>query len=327
MPSPTQPQQPPARPPAQRGQPARPARQTQREAAPTGVGPLLREWRTRRRRSQLDLALDVGVSPRHLSFIETGRARPSAAMVLALAEQLALPLRERNRLLMAAGHAPRFGQRSLDAPEMAAVRTALQRLLDAHHPYPGVVLDRQWNVLLANGAAQALVGLLPPALLGPPLNIIRASLHPQGFAAATANFAEWGGYLIDALQRAVADSGDAVLAALQQEVLAYPNVQQLRAEQAARGARATDDGPTLLLPCVMMLPLPGPDGQPGAPQRVSLFTTLTAFGTPRDITLDELAVELFYPADAASEALLRGAAPASAAPAAATPATPSAAGA
>lgn len=302
MPSPSQTQPPPALPPAQR------ALRAPRDAGSSGVGPLLREWRTRRRRSQMDLALDVGVSPRHLSFIETGRARPSAAMVLALAEQLALPLRERNRLLMAAGHAPRFGQRSLDAPEMAAVRTALQRLLDAHHPYPGVVLDRHWNVLLANGAAQALVGLLPPALLGPPLNIIRASLHPQGFAAATTNFAEWGGYLIDALQRAAADSGDAVLVALQQEVLAYPNVVQLCAEQAARGARAGDDGPTLLLPCVMQLPLPGADGQPGAPQRVSLFTTLTAFGTPRDITLDELAVELFYPADAASEALLRGAA-------------------
>ncbi|MEK8051537.1 helix-turn-helix transcriptional regulator [Ideonella sp. DXS22W] len=280
-------------------------------SSPQGVGPLLREWRTRRRRSQLDLALDVGVSPRHLSFIETGRSRPSAAMVLALAEQLALPLRERNRLLLAAGHAPRFAQRSLDAPEMASVRAALQRLLDAHHPYPGVVLDRQWNVLLANGAAQALVGLLPPELLGPPLNILRASLHPRGFAAATANFAEWGGYLVEGLQRSVADSADPALAALLQEVQAYPNVAALlaaQAEQAARGPRPPEDTPTLLLPCEMWLPLPGPDGRPGAPQRVSLFTTLTSFGTPRDITLDELAVELFYPADAASEALLRAAA-------------------
>lgn len=282
-------------------------------ASPLGVGPLLREWRTRQRRSQLDLALDVGVSPRHLSFIETGRARPSAAMVLALAEQLALPLRERNRLLLAAGHAPRFAQRSLDAPEMAAVRSALQRLLDAHHPYPGLVLDRHWNVLLANAAAQALVALLPPELAGPPLNIFRASLHPQGFAAATANFAEWGSHLIEALRRSVADSADPALAALQQEVLAYPNVAALmagQAEPAARGVRTPDDPPPLLLPCVMDLPLAGPD-QP--PQRVSLFTTLTAFGTPRDITLDELAVELFYPADAASEALLRGAAAATSA--------------
>jgi hypothetical protein len=228
-------------------------------------------------------------------------------MVLALAEQLALPLRERNRLLLAAGHAPRFAQRSLDAPEMASVRTALQRLLDAHHPYPGLVLDRHWNVLLANAAALSLVALLPPDLVQPPLNIFRISLHPQGFAAATANFAEWGAYLVEALQRQVADSADPVLAALLQEVQAYPNVAALlarQAEQAARGPRAADEGPPLLLPCVMDLPLAGPD-QP--PQRVSLFTTLTAFGTPRDITLDELAVELFYPADAASEALLRAA--------------------
>lgn len=288
-------------------------------ASPPGVGPLLREWRMRRRRSQLDLALDVGVSPRHLSFIETGRSRPSAAMVLALAEQLALPLRERNRLLLAAGHAPRFAQRSLDAPEMAAVRGALQRLLDAHQPYPGLVLDRHWNVLLANAAALSLVALLPPELRGPPLNIFRASLHPQGLAAATANFGEWGSHLVEALQRSVADSADPALAALQQEVLAYPNVQALMsglsgpAEPAARGLRTPDAAPTLLLPCVMDLPLAGP-GQPT--QRVSLFTTLTTFGTPRDITLDELAVELFYPADAASQALLRAAAE-SAAPASA----------
>ncbi|MDT7834055.1 helix-turn-helix transcriptional regulator [Aquabacterium sp. OR-4] len=297
-------------PPAAPTAPQRPAsRPTQ--AAGAGVGPLLREWRNRRRRSQLDLALDVGVSPRHLSFIETGRARPSAAMVLALAEQLALPLRERNRLLLAAGHAPRFSQRGLDAPEMAAVRSALQRLLDAHHPYPGVVLDRHWNVLLANDAARALIHLLPPALLAPPLNMLRVSLHPQGFAAATANFAEWGGYLIDELQRAVAQGADPVLVALQQELLALPNVAALRAELAAHGGRAADEGPTLLLPCVMDLPLDGPGS---APQRVSLFTTLTAFGTPRDITLDELAVELFYPADAASQALLRAAAARASAP-------------
>lgn len=271
---------------------------------PHGVGPLLREWRTRRRRSQLDLALDVGVSPRHLSFIETGRSRPSAAMVLALAEQLALPLRERNRLLLAAGHAPRYGQRSLDAPEMAPVRAALQRLLDAHQPYPGLVLDRQWNVLLANAAALALVALLPPALSQPPLNIFRASLHPQGFAAVTANFAEWGAYLVDALQRAAADSADPALAALQQEVLAYPNVAALLARQAAAGARGRGEGeaPLLLLPCVIDLPVGG------RPQRVSLFTTLSSFGTPRDITLDELSVELFYPSDAASAELLRAAA-------------------
>lgn len=281
-----------------------------------GVGALLREWRQRRRRSQLDLALDVGVSPRHLSFIETGRSRPSAAMLLALAERLDLPLRERNRLLLAAGHAPRYGHTDLASPAMAPVRAALQRLLDAHQPYPGVVLDRHWNVVLANATALQLVQLLPPELAGPPLNMMRASLHPQGFAAITANFAEWGGYLIDALQRAVADSGDAQLVALRQEVEAWPNVRALREAAAQRspagGGRLVDESPPLLLPCV--LDLPGPqDGT--AKRRLSLFTTLTSFGTPRDITLAELAVELFYPADAATEALLRGA-PAVAAPSA-----------
>ncbi|MBP6903302.1 MAG: helix-turn-helix transcriptional regulator [Burkholderiaceae bacterium] len=264
-----------------------------------GAGALLREWRTRRRRSQMDLALDVGVSPRHLSFIETGRSRPSAAMLLALAERLDLPLRERNRLLLAAGHAPHYSHTDLDHPAMAPVRAALQRLLDAHQPYPGVVLDRHWNVVLANATALQLVRALPPELAAPPLNMMRASLHPQGFAAITANFADWGGYLVDALQRAVADSGDAVLVALRQQVESWPNVRALREAAAQRGGRLVDEAPTLLLPCV--LDLPGPAG----PQRLSLFTTLTSFGTPRDITLAELAVELFYPADAATEALLR----------------------
>ena len=261
---------------------------------PDTVGPLLREWRTRRRLSQMDLALDVGVSTRHLSFIETGRARPSPGVLLALAEQLDVPLRERNRLLLAAGYAPRYAERPLDSEAMAPVRASLQRLLDAHDPYPGVALDRHWNVVLANRAAQGLVALLPPALQGPPLNLMRASLHPQGFAAHTANFDDWGRYLVDALQRAATQSGDPGLLALDAEVRAYPTVAALRAADAP----AVPAAPPLLLPCVMRLPQ----------GLLSMFTTLTTFGTPRDITLQELCIELFYPADAASEALLRAAA-------------------
>lgn len=261
---------------------------------PETVGPLLREWRTRRRLSQMDLALDVGVSTRHLSFIETGRSRPSPGVLLALAEQLDVPLRERNRLLLAAGYAPRYAERPLDSEAMAPVRASLQRLLDAHDPYPGVALDRHWNVVLSNRAAQGLVALLPPALLGPPLNLMRASLHPQGFAAHTANFDDWGRYLVDALQRAATQSGDPGLLALDAEVRAYPTVAALRPADTP----AVPAAPTLLLPCVMRLPQ-GP---------LSMFTTLTTFGTPRDITLQELCIELFYPADAASEAMLRGAA-------------------
>ena len=259
------------------------------------LGPLLREWRTRRRVSQMDLALDVGVSTRHLSFIETGRSRPSPGMLLALAEQLQVPLRERNRLLLAAGYAPRYAEQALDAPAMEPVRQALQRLLDAHAPYPGVVMDRQWNVVLANGPAMGLVALLPPALQAPPMNMMRASLHPDGFAAHTANFAEWGRYLVDTLQRLATTSGDPALLALYDEVSRYPTVQALPAAPEP----AMPPAPTLLLPCVLRTPH----------GLLSMFTTLTTFGTPRDVTLDELCVELFYPSDAASEALLRGGAP------------------
>lgn len=259
---------------------------------PDALGPLLREWRTRRRVSQMDLALDVGVSTRHLSFIETGRSRPSPGMLLALAEQLQVPLRERNRLLLAAGYAPRYAEQALDAPAMEPVRAALQRLLDAHAPYPGVVMDRQWNVVLANGPAQALVALLPPALQGPPLNMMRASLHPDGFAALTVNFDDWGRYLVDTLQRGASSSGDPGLRALDDEVRRYPTVQAL----LARPAPAVAPSPALLVPCVLRTAA-GP---------LSMFTTLTTFGTPRDVTLEELCVELFYPADAASQAMLRG---------------------
>lgn len=261
---------------------------------PAAAGLLLREWRLRRRRSQLDLALEAGVSPRHLSCVETGRARAGPATLLALAERLAMPLRDRNRLLLAAGYAPRYTEQALDDAALAGVRAMLQRLLDAHQPYPGLVLDRQWNVVLANPAAQALAALLPPALAAPTLNVFRASLHPEGLAARTENFAEWAGHLLDMLQRAVAASGaDPALLALQDEVLSYPTARALAARRTAGDAAL----PPLLLPCVLRLPQ----------GRVSLFTTLTTFGTPRDITLQELCVELFYPADAASQALLRAA--------------------
>ncbi|MES2715238.1 MAG: helix-turn-helix transcriptional regulator [Pseudomonadota bacterium] len=268
---------------------------TARPGQPPGVGEILRDWRSRRRRSQMDLALHVGVSTRHLSFIETGRARPSPAMLEALAGALEVPLRERNRLLLAAGYAPRYAARTLDDAGMHQVRSALDRLLRAHAPNPGLVLDRQWNVVLANSPALALAALLPDALTQPSFNVFRASLHPQGLAALTENFADWAGYLLHTLRRAITSSGDVALAALEQEVLAYPNVAALVAGRAAgTPADAPAEAP-LLVPCVLRLPQ----------GRLAMFTTLTTFGTPRDITLDELSIELFYPADASSEALLR----------------------
>lgn len=258
----------------------------------TGVGPLVKEWRGRRARSQLDLAYEVGVSPKHLSFVETGRSKPSPELVLALARHLDVPLRERNALLLAAGFAPRFHEAPLDDPSMGRVRSSLQRLLEAHEPYPGVVLDRHWNVVLANTAAGALAAVLPPELAGPPINIFRASLHPDGLALHTRNFEEWATYLLGQLHRQVHLTADPLLQALEEEVTAYPNIVELQAE-----AKWTEPGeaPALLIPCELDLG--------GA--ELSLFTTLTTFGSPRDITLDELAVELFFPADDATEAILR----------------------
>jgi transcriptional regulator with XRE-family HTH domain len=260
--------------------------------AAESAGRLLRDWRTRRRLSQLDLALDTGVSPRHLSFIETGRSRPSPQVLTALADRLQMPLRERNRLLLAAGYAPRYAEGRLDAAAMEQVRGALERLLGAHDPYPGVVLDRAWNVLLANRAAQALTTLLPAHLQAPPINVIRAGLHPEGFAKVTVNFDDWGGHLIDVLEREAAKTADTALLALEREVNDYPNVQAMR----ARRDTSVPPVPRLLVPFIVELPV----------GRVSLFTTRTFFGSPLDVTLEELCIELFYPADLSSESLLRG---------------------
>jgi transcriptional regulator with XRE-family HTH domain len=265
--------------------------EARRLTPPPGAGSLLRAWRQRRRLSQMALALDAGVSPRHLSFVETGRSRPSAELLVALAERLQMPLRHRNELLHAAGFAPRFTETRLSSAELANVRGALQRLLDAHDPWPGVALDAHWNVVLANAAALRLASLLPPFLRGPPLNLFRASLHPQGFAALTVNFDEWGRHLLGELQRRAESTEDA--AALLDEVAGYPNVRALR----DRAAAAADAAMPLLLPCVLDV----------GGQRLSLFTTLAVFGSPRDITLAELTVELFYPADESTAAALRAA--------------------
>jgi transcriptional regulator with XRE-family HTH domain len=262
------------------------------QTATAAVGDLLRAWRTKRRLSQMEVALRAGVSPRHLSFVETGRSRPGAASLLAIAEVLAVPLRERNALLLAAGYAPRYSQTALDAPDadMAQVRRSLQRVLDAHDPYPGIALDRGWNLVLSNAAARRLVALLPPALSQPVPNIFRLALHPQGMAAFTVNFAEWGRHMLLELRRLADASTEPALAALLDEVSAYPNVQAL-APPSAPCATAMP----LLLPCVFEL----------GGQRLALFTTLATIGTPRDVTLAELTLELFYPADAATEAALR----------------------
>ena len=250
------------------------------------VGPLLREWRKRRRRTQLDLALDAGISARHLSFVETGRSTPSAEMVLLLAEELEVPFRERNHLLLAAGHAPAFPERSLGDPELAPVREALDLILTGHEPYPALVVDRSWNLVAANSAMGALAGWIDPALLEPPVNVMRAGLHPHGLARWTVNRGEVRAYFLGRLERQVAITGDPGLTALLDEVAGYPAPEYERhpASEAAAGH--------ILTPLMRMR---GPEGD-----ELSFFATVATFGTAVEVTTSELSIELTFPADAAT---------------------------
>src|SRR5215216_5666505 len=186
------------------------------------VGSLLRDWRRRRRMSQLDLALEAGVSARHLSFVETGRSRPSPEMLLQLADQLEVPLRNRNQLLLAAGHAPVFEQHALEDPEMAPVRRAIDLILDGHDPYPAVVIDHAWEMLGANRAVALLTDGVAPDLLEPPVNVLRVSLNPDGVAPRILNLGEWRGHLLERLERQIALTGDPALVTLLEELSAYP---------------------------------------------------------------------------------------------------------
>ena len=254
------------------------------------------------------LALDAGISTRHLSFVETGRANPSPQLLLALAEQLEVPLRERNALLLAGGYAPRFVEHRMDSPALAPILQALALLLKTHDPFPAMAVDRHWNIVLANEASRRLVRLLPPALAREPINLFRSSLHPDGFAGMTENFDEWGGYLLAQLDALVEEAsalsdGGSGLVALGREISDYPNVMALRRRISAAGQRrrgADDDGVAggpaepLVLSCIMSL----------AGQRAALYSTIATLGAARDLTLSELRLELFYPADDATRALL-----------------------
>jgi transcriptional regulator with XRE-family HTH domain len=257
-------------------------------AARPPAGQLVREWRRRRNLSQLELATGSAVSARHLSFIETGRARPSREMVLHLADRLDIPLRERNRLLLAAGFAPVFGERSLEEEEMRPVREALERFLAAHEPYPAVVVDRHWNLVLANRAVALLVEGVAPELLEPPANALRVTLHPDGMARRIVNLAQWSGHLLHRLRREIALTGDEQLDRLYAELAAYPGVSH---EPEAPEATASAE---ILVP----LQLRRGDAE------LALFSTVTTFGTALDVTLAELAVEAFYPANGETAAAL-----------------------
>lgn len=256
---------------------------------PAHIGHHLRQWRQRRHLSQLDLAGDAEISARHLSFVETGRAAPSREMVLRLAERLDVPLRERNVLLVAAGFAPMFPQRSLDDPALAAARQTIDLVLKAHEPNPALAIDRHWNLVAANAMVTPLLQGIAPELLAPPVNVLRLSFHPKGLAQHTVNLAEWCAHLLERLHRQCEATADAELLKLYQELKGYP-------VPARRTPIATD---AVAVPFRMRL---GDDV-------LSFISTTMVFGTPLDITLSELAIETFFPADEFTAQRLRMLAP------------------
>jgi transcriptional regulator with XRE-family HTH domain len=268
---------------------------TERTQQHPQAGELLREWRQRRRLSQLDLAIQANVSSRHLSFVETGRARPTSQMILRLAEHLDVPLRDRNVLLLAGGYAPAYAERGLADPELTAVRKALRRILDGHRPYPAAVVNRWWELVDANDGIALFTTQMAPGLLAPPVNVLRLSLHPDGMAPRIVNLPEWRAHLLARLYRQAEATGDPRLFRLYDELEGYPG--------------GPDPGD------------PDPAGRGHQPHSADVvvplryrtdhgelsFISMTAMvGTPMDITVEELAIESFYPADEATAAALAG---------------------
>jgi transcriptional regulator with XRE-family HTH domain len=260
-------------------------------SSPPAVGPLLRSWRRRRNLSQMEVALTAAVSSRHLSFIETGRARPSREMVLHLAERLDVPLGERNALLLAAGYAPEYRERSLDDAEMAAVRDVLGRFLTAHEPYPALVADRRCDIVMTNGALGVLLEGVAPELLQPPANAMRIALHPDGMAPRILNLPELSGHVLHNLRRRAEAEGDRDLEALHDELAALPGVDP--------SPPAAGPGAGVVAP----LRLRAADGG-----ELVFISTTSRFGTALDVTLAGLWIEAFYPADEATAEALRAAA-------------------
>jgi len=254
------------------------------------VGNLLREWRQRRRLSQLELALDADISSRHLSFVETGRSQPSREMLLRLAEQLDVPLRDRNTLLIAAGFAPVFEARPFADPELENAREAVNLVLAGHEPNPTFAIDRHWIMVTANRAAHAFLTGVEPWLLQPPLNVLRLTLHPGGVAPRIVNYAEWRSHLLSRLRRQIDVSGDTILEGLLKELRDYPPPV---GQDTQTGTAQTNYGGV-----VVPLKLTTEAGV------LSFISTTTVFGTAVDITLSELALETFFPSDPATSAVL-----------------------
>jgi transcriptional regulator with XRE-family HTH domain len=255
-------------------------------ASPTAADPFgthLRHWRQHRRLSQLDLANEAQISTRHLSYVETGRAEPSREMVLRLAERLEVPLRERNALLVAAGYAPMYRQRSLDDPALASAKRAVELVLKGHEPFPALAIDRHWNLVAHNALVPFLMAGAAPELLQAPINVLRLSLHPDGLAPRIANLRQWRAHLLERLQQQIAATGDTALSALHDELAGFPQPEVSHDAPATGGELAN---------VVVPFQLVTPNGL------LSFISTTTIFGTPVDVTLQELAVESFFPADA-----------------------------
>ncbi|RBJ11172.1 XRE family transcriptional regulator [Micromonospora provocatoris] len=246
------------------------------------VGELLRQWRQRRGLSQLDLAIAADVSARHVSLVETGKSKPSSNMILRLADQLHVPLRDRNRLLLAGGFAPRYAERPLDHNALSAVHDAVRRVLRAHEPYPALVFDRRWNIVMTNRAVDPFFAQVAPDLLRPPVNLVRLGLDPRGFGRMVVNLADVRAVFRSRISRQLATAPDPELTALYEELLAPE-------PENTSGQRIETD---VVIP--MILRVGGRD--------LRLFSTITTFGTPMDITVDEIAIESYYPADAESAA-------------------------
>jgi len=256
------------------------------------VGHLLREWRQRRRKSQLNLALDAGISARHVSFLETGRSTPSREMVLHLAEELEVPLRERNNLLVAAGYAPIFRERNLQDPALRVARKAIDLVLEAQKPYPAFAIDRHWTIVASNRAIPELYVGISDVLLRRPVNALRLTLHPDGLAPRIANFDEWRAHVLGRLRRLIDLTADPALKDLLSELSNYPAPKASVSKAPARDREYT----SLIAPLNIVV-----NGSV-----LAFFSTTTIFGTPVDITLSEIAIESFFPADAATaEAVTR----------------------
>ena len=253
------------------------------------VGDLLRKWRQRRHLSQLDLACEAEISTRHVSFIETGRSTPSREMILHLAEQLGIPLRERNVLLVAAGYAPVFPERPLAHPALDLARNAIDRLLAGHESHPALAIDRHWTLVASNGAVAPLLAGVEPSLLQPPVNVLRLSLHPGGLAPRIANLAQWRAHLFERLRHQIDLSADPVLVRLLEELRAYP----VPGDGGGHGIEPEHGG--VVVPLTLVT-------QHGV---LAFISTTTIFGTPLDITLSELALETFFPADETTAEILR----------------------